>query len=202
MIFRFLSESDEALQASVSNRIIIYLLTDSTLTPAHDDPSPSQQQPAHLLPYTRINTYSELFWILNSEFGISSYLRRLEVCRRRWARPRSWRSCWRATWARPPPPSASTPTRGGGGTSHFARLIRTASQLQAYSAPVTRNKENIIVKLAPCPLCSVTATTTWGSTHQSSTSSISAVTCRSVNVRSLQVWWLLSLIYQSVVNLS
>ena len=51
MIFRFLSESDEALQASVSNRIIIYLLTDSTLTPAHDDPSPSQQQPAHLLPY-------------------------------------------------------------------------------------------------------------------------------------------------------
>ena len=51
MIFRFLFESDEALQASVSNRIIIYLLTDSTLTPAHDDPSPSQQQPAHLLPY-------------------------------------------------------------------------------------------------------------------------------------------------------
>ena len=51
MIFRFLFESDEALQASVSNRIIIYLLIDSTLTPAHDDPSPSQQQPAHLLPY-------------------------------------------------------------------------------------------------------------------------------------------------------
>ena len=38
-------------------------------------------------------------------------------------------------------------TNRAGGTSHFARLIRTASQLQAYSAPVTRNKENIIVKL-------------------------------------------------------
>ena len=46
MIFRFLFECEEALQASVSNRIIIYPLTDSTLTPAHDDPSPSPHQPA------------------------------------------------------------------------------------------------------------------------------------------------------------
>ena len=46
MIFRFLFECEEALQASVSNRIIIYPLTDSTLTPAHDDPSPS---PHHTL---------------------------------------------------------------------------------------------------------------------------------------------------------
>ena len=51
MIFGFLFECEEALQASVSNRIIIYPLTDSTLTPAHDDPSPSPHQPARLLPY-------------------------------------------------------------------------------------------------------------------------------------------------------
>ena len=33
-------------------------------------------------------------------------------------------------------------TNRAGGTSHFARLIRTASQLQDYSAPVTRNTEH------------------------------------------------------------
>ena len=33
-------------------------------------------------------------------------------------------------------------TNLAGGTSHFARLIRTASQLQDYSAPVTRNSEH------------------------------------------------------------